>query len=156
MYEIPIHTVGRLAADPERFYRRDGMAVTRVAVEVQERRQTPEGWRRTGTTRLECRAWGGLAEHIHASLGLGDRVVIFGRLRQRPLEGGGSTYDVVLDDLGPSLVFTNAWLIPPDEAGGSGGVTVCPTDAVVSQSDGHAGAVVDARESSQIEGEAGR
>lgn len=122
MYEIPIHTVGRLAADPERFYRRDGMAVTRVVVEVQERRQTAEGWRRTGTTRLECRAWAGLAEHIHASLGLGDRVVIVGRLRERAAEGG-SHYDVVLDDVGASLVFTNLWLVP-DEAAADG--APCP------------------------------
>ena len=122
MYEIPIHTVGRLAADPERFYRRDGMAVTRVVVEVQERRQTAEGWRRTGTTRLECRAWAGLAEHIHASLGLGDRVVIVGRLRERQTDAG-SRYDVVLDDLGPSLVFTNVWLVP-DEAAADG--APCP------------------------------
>lgn len=156
MYEIPIHTVGRLTEDPERFYRRDGMAVTRVVVEVQERRHTPEGWRRTGSTRLECRAWAGLAEHIHASLGLGDRVVIAGRLRQSPLDGGGSAYDVVLDDLGPSLVFTNAWLIPPDEAGGSGGVTICPPDAAVAHSDGPSGAVVGSCESSRTEGEATR
>jgi single-strand DNA-binding protein len=122
MYEIPIHTVGRLAADPERFYRRDGMAVTRIVVEVQERRQTAEGWRRTGTTRLECRAWAGLAEHIHASLGLGDRVVIVGRLRERQVDGG-SHYDVVLDDVGASLVFTNVWLVP-DEASAEG--VPCP------------------------------
>ena len=122
MYEIPIHTVGRLAADPERFYRRDGMAVTRVIVEGQARRQTAEGWRRTGTTRLECRAWARLAEHIHASLGLGDRVVISGRLRERQTDGA-SHYDVILDDVGASLVFTNVWLVP-DEAAADG--APCP------------------------------
>lgn len=116
MYEVPIHTVGRLAADPERFYRRDGMAVTRVVVEVPRRQQVPGGWRKVGTTRLECRAWAGLAEHIHGSLGAGDRVVVVGRLRERVSQAGRS-YDVVLDDLGVSLVFTNAWPLPAEAAG---------------------------------------
>lgn len=124
MYQIPIHTAGRIVGEPERTYRRDGTAVTRLHIEVLQRRLTAEGWRPEGVTRLECRAWAGLAEHIFASLGAGDRVVILGRLRQRPLSGGGTTYDVVLEDLGPSLVFSNAWPIPPDEAGGSGGVSV--------------------------------
>ena len=119
MNQIPIHTAGRIVGDPERTYRRDGMPVTRLHVDILQRRLTPDGWRFEGTTRLECRAWASLAEHIFDSLGAGDRVVILGRLRQRPLNGGGSTYDVILEDLGPSLVFTNAWLIPPGDAGDS-------------------------------------
>lgn len=124
MNQIPIHTAGRIVGEPVRTYRRDGMAVTRLHVEILQRRLTPDGWRPEGVTRLECRAWAGLADHIFDSLGDGDRVVILGRPRQRPLSGGGSTYEVLFEDLGPSLVFSNAWLIPPDEAGGSGGVSV--------------------------------
>ena len=82
MNQIPIHTVGRLVGDPARMYRRDGIAVTSVTVEVRERRLTPDGWRSAGTTHLVCRAWAGLAEHIYDSLGAGDRVVIVGRLRR--------------------------------------------------------------------------
>lgn len=125
MNQIPIHTVGRLIGDPERLYRRDGMAITTVVVEVRERRLTPDGWRQAGVTRLECRAWAGLADHIYDSLGAGDRVVIIGRLRQRPLNGGGHDYDVVLDDLGASLVFTNVWPVPADaEEGAARRITV--------------------------------
>jgi single-strand DNA-binding protein len=136
MNQIPIHTAGRIVSEPERTYRRDGMAVTRLHIEVLQRRLTAEGWRPEGVTCLECRAWAGLAEHIFASLGAGDRVVILGRLRQRPLSGGGTTYDVLLEDLGPSLVFTNAWLIPPDEAGGSGGVSVHTSTDSTAPADG--------------------
>ncbi len=136
MNQIPIHTAGRIVGEPERTHRRDGMAVTRLHVEILQRRLTPDGWRPEGVTRLECRAWAGLADHIFDSLGAGDRVVILGRLRQRPLNGGGSTYDVILEDLGPSLVFTNAWLIPPDKAGGSGGVSVQLPKASTSLSNG--------------------
>ena len=125
MNQIPIHTVGRLIGDPERLYRRDGMAITTIVVEVRERRLTPDGWRQAGVTRLECRAWAGLADHIYDSLGAGDRVVIIGRLRQRPLIGGGHDYDVVLDDLGASLVFTNVWPVPADaEEGAARRITV--------------------------------
>lgn len=136
MNQIPIHTAGRIVGEPQRTYRRDGMPITRLQVEILQRRLTSEGWRPDGITRLECRAWAGLADHIFDSLGAGDRVVILGRLRQRPFNGGGSVYEVILEDLGPSLVFTNAWLIPPDEAGGSGGVTVCPPVTCASQSNG--------------------
>lgn len=121
MNQIPIHTAGRIVGEPERSYLRDGMAVTGLHFDILQRRLTTDGWRVEGTTRLECRAWADLAENIFDSLGAGDRVLIPGRLRQRPLNGCPSTYDVILEDLGASLVFTNAWLIPPGEAGGAAG-----------------------------------
>ena len=68
---------------------------------------------------------GGLAEHIYDSLGAGDRVVIMGRLRQRANGNGARDYDVVLDDLGASLVFTNVWPVPADaDEGCAGKITV--------------------------------
>lgn len=137
MNQIPIHTVGRLIGDPERLYRRDGMAITTIVVEVRERRLTPDGWRQAGVTRLECRAWAGLADHIYDSLGAGDRVVVIGRLRQRPLNGGGHDYDVVLDDLGASLVFTNVWPVPADaEEGSAHRITVEASTAATGSANG--------------------
>ena len=114
MNEIPIHAAGRLVAEPDRTYRRDGVAVTRVEIEVKERRLTPGGWRNVGVTRLECRAWAGLAEHIYECLGTGDRVLIIGRLRQRPISPGTLAYDVILEDLGASLAFNNVWPVEPE------------------------------------------
>ena len=136
MNTIPIHTVGRLIGDPERLVRRDGMSVTKVVVEIRERRLTAEGWRQASVTRLECRAWAGLADHIYDSLGSGDRVVIIGRLRQRALSGGGHDYDVVLDDLGASLVFTNVWPVPADAKQGAADRITVETPAVAI-SNGH-------------------
>lgn len=114
MNEIPINAVGRLVADPERTYRQDGVAVTLINVEVRQRRLTPDGWRTAGTVTLECRAWAALAEHIFDSLGAGDRVVITGRLRQRPISPGTLAFDVMLQDVGASLAFTNVQLINTD------------------------------------------
>lgn len=126
MYEIPINAVGRLTADPQRTVRRDGVVVAKLDVEVSQRRQTPEGWRVCGLVRLECRAWGALAEHAIESLGCGDRVVVIGRLRQRPVGPGAWSYDVVVEDLGASLRFTNVWPMPsePPAPGESAGVVV--------------------------------
>lgn len=123
MNEIPIHAAGRLVTEPERTYRRDGVAVTRVEIAVKERRLTPNGWRNVGLTRLECRAWAGLAEHIYESLGTGDRVLIIGRLRQRPISPGTLAYDVILEDLGASLAFNNVWPVAADESAEGGTVT---------------------------------
>ena len=49
-----------------------------------------------------------------------------GRLRQRANGNGARDYDVVLDDLGPSLVFTNVWPVPTDrdDAACGGQITV--------------------------------
>jgi single-stranded DNA-binding protein len=114
MYEIPINAAGRLTADPQRTVRRDGVVVAKLDVEVSQRRQTPDGWRVCGLVRLECRAWGTLAEHALESLGCGDRVVVIGRLRQRPVGPGAWSYDVVVEDLGASLRFTNVWFMPSE------------------------------------------
>jgi single-strand DNA-binding protein len=125
MYEVPINAAGRLVAEPQRTVRRDGVAVTRLDVEVRQRRLTADGWRNAGTVRLECRAWGQLAQHAFDSLSCGDRVVIIGRLRQRPISPGATAYDVIVEDLGASLAFTNVWLIPGESDGtGSAGVEV--------------------------------
>ncbi|MDP9166665.1 MAG: hypothetical protein M3O32_11495 [Actinomycetota bacterium] len=64
MTQIPIHTAGRIVGDSERTHRRDGMAATRLHVEILQRRLTPDGWRPEGVTRLECRAWARLTDHI--------------------------------------------------------------------------------------------
>lgn len=105
MNEIPIHATGRLTGDPELVYRRDSVAVARVAVDVLERRLTTEGWRIAGKVTLDCRAWGPLAKHIHTSLRDGDYVLLHGRLRQRPVSPGVTVFEVVLTDLGPNLAY---------------------------------------------------
>lgn len=117
MNQIPIHIVGRLIGDPDRAYRRDGIAATRITVEVQDHKLTSEGRMQPAIARLECRAVAQLAEHIYASLRAGNRVVVFGRLRQRRSTEAGGDYDLILDDLGASLLFDNVWPIPsgPDE-----------------------------------------
>lgn len=128
MYEVPINAAGRLVAEPQRTVRRDGMAVTRLDIEVRQRRLIPDGWRNAGTVRLECRAWGQLAEHAFASLGCGDRVVIIGRLRQRPVGPGTTAYDVIIEDLGVSRAFTTVWQLL-----NQGSLETAPSDIFVTE-----------------------
>lgn len=117
MYEIPIHAVGRLTAQPQRTFRKDGVAVTRLDVEVRERRLTADGWKSMGAVKLECRAWGRLAHHAFVSLSSGDRIVIIGRLRQREISPGRTSYDVILEDLGASLAFNDVTIVEPESSG---------------------------------------
>ena len=138
MNEIPIHATGRIVAEPKRTYRRDGVAVTRVEIEVKERRLTPDGWRNVGLTRLECRAWASLAEHIYDSLGTGDRVLIIGRLRQRPISPGTLAFDVVLEDLGASLAFNNVCPVEPEASEVGSISSAAPVaDGLASKLDAH-------------------
>jgi hypothetical protein len=149
MNEIPIHAAGRLVTEPQRTYRRDGVAVTRIEIEVTQRRLTPNGWRNTGPTRLECRAWAGLAEHIYHSLGTGDRVLIIGRLRQRPISPGTWAYDVILEDLGASLAFNNVWPVAADESSEAGTVNCVTPNCTTSTVDDSAGASASIAEASR-------
>ena len=114
MNEIPISIVGRLADDPELRQRSDGVAVAHFDVVVTERHEVDGQWRTRCTTSLACTAWRALAEHVYASLFRGDRVVLLGRLRQRPAlddDKAPYRYDVMVDDVGASLRFTNVWSI---------------------------------------------
>lgn len=114
MNEVPVSIVGRLADDPELRHRSDGVAVAHFDVVVTERHEVDGQWRTRCTTPFACIAWRALAEHMHASLFRGDRVVVVGRLRQRPALADDKApyrYDVMVDDVGPSLRFTNVWPI---------------------------------------------
>lgn len=133
MNEVPISIVGRLADDPELRHRSDGVAVAHFDVVVTERHEVDGQWRTRCTTPFACSAWRALAEHIHASLFRGDRVVVVGRIRQRPALGSDVAsyrYDVLVDDVGPSLRFTNVWPIAASATPGesteslTGGVVV--------------------------------
>ena len=117
MYEIPINAVGRLTGTPRRTFRKDGVAVTRLEIEVRERRLTADGWKPIGAVKLECRAWGRLAHHAFVSLSTGDRVVVIGRLRQREISPGRTNYDVILEDLGASLAFNDVTIVEPESSG---------------------------------------
>lgn len=104
---------GNLTRDPEIRYTRDGQARTTFPVAV-NRRFTKRGsdeWEET-TSYFDIVCWRDLAENVALSLVTGTRVVVTGRLEQQRWttdDGEQRTrYELVADDIGPSLRFTTA------------------------------------------------
>jgi single-strand DNA-binding protein len=79
--------VGNLVDDPELRFTNTGIAVTNLRVAVTQRIQQDGEWRDGDTSFLRVNVWRSQAEHLAESLGKGDRVMVTGRLQQRPCTG---------------------------------------------------------------------
>lgn len=112
--EIIVNLDGTLVADPELRFTQSGAAVVNVTIAQNERRFNKETqrWEDGDAVFLRCNAWRQFAENIAESLNKGDRVLGYGRLKQRQYEtreGEKRTvFEVELDALGPSLKFRTA------------------------------------------------
>jgi single-strand DNA-binding protein len=81
--------------------------VANFTVAVTPRVKDGDGWRDGDTSFFRCAAWRTLAEHLADSLSKGDRVMVYGTLRQRSwqTEDGErrSAVEVQAEEVGPSL-----------------------------------------------------
>ena len=100
---------GNLTAAPKTGMSRGGVPWTRMRVASSSRvfdRQASE-WRDGETLFLEVSCWRRLAENVALTLDRGDRVLIFGRLRQRSYEDQQGVRHTVTemdaDAIGPDL-----------------------------------------------------
>jgi len=125
--EIVVHLDGTLVADPELRFTQSGAAVVNVTVAQNERRLNKESgkWEDGDAVFLRCNAWRQFAENIAESLSKGDRVLGYGRLKQRSYEtreGEKRTvFEVELEALGPSLKFRTATVNRPDRSQSTSG-----------------------------------
>lgn len=112
--ETVITIVGNLVADPELSWAQSGVARCTFTVA-----STPRTFdRQSGQFKpgdalfLRCTAWREFAENIVESLTKGSRVIVQGRLVQHSYETKQgekrTSYDVQVDEIGPSLRFANA------------------------------------------------
>jgi single-strand DNA-binding protein len=104
---------GHLADAPELRFTPNGRAVAKVRVAVNERYQNSTGdWVDGNTSWYTVQAWGALAEHLAESVGKGDRVLVHGRLGQRPYETETGekrhAWEVTAEEIGLSLRHTSA------------------------------------------------
>jgi single-strand DNA-binding protein len=110
--------VGNLTEGPELRFTQGGAPVANFTVAVTPRVKDGDGWRDGETSFLRCTAWRQLAEHAADSLSKGDRVLVYGTLRQRSWETPEgerrSTVEVQAEELGPSLRWATA---KPERAG---------------------------------------
>lgn len=106
--------IGNLTADPELKYTSSGTAIANMRVASQDRKRddTTGQWTDGPVTYIDVTAWRQTAQNAAESLSKGDRVVVWGRLRQRSYEAKDGTnrtvFEVEADDLAVSLYRTAA------------------------------------------------
>lgn len=108
MNTTQITITGHTAAAPELRVTPSGKATTSLRVAVTDRyRDTGGDWTDGSTSWFTVVAWGALAEHVAASVGKGERVIVTGRLAQRDYQSEDgqkrSVWELTAEDLGLSL-----------------------------------------------------
>ncbi|MFS0885746.1 single-stranded DNA-binding protein [Aeromicrobium sp. 179-A 4D2 NHS] len=125
--ETTITLVGNLTRDPELRFTPSGAAVADFTVASTSRtfdRQTNE-WKDGDTLFIRCSAWRQLAENVAGSLTKGTRVIVTGALKVREYErqdgGRGTSVEMTVDEVGPSLRNATAQVQRTSGGGGQGG-----------------------------------
>ena len=125
--ETIITVIGNLTDDPELKFTPSGAAVANFTVASTPRtfdKQTNE-WKDGDALFLRCAAWRQLAENVAESLQKGQRVVVTGALRVRQYErqdgSKGTSVEMNVDEVGPSLRFATAKVTKATRSGGDGG-----------------------------------
>ncbi|MGO2110832.1 MAG: single-stranded DNA-binding protein [Pseudoclavibacter sp.] len=122
-----ITVVGNLTADPELRYTHNGLAVANFTIASTPRifdRQANE-WKDGEALFLRASVWREFAEHVASSMQKGSRVIAQGRLKQRSYETKEgekrTSYELDIDEIGPSLRYATAQVTRTSGGSGSGG-----------------------------------
>lgn len=112
--ETVITVVGNLTADPELRHTNNGVALASFTIASTPKiydRQSNE-WRDGEALFLRCTVWREYAENVVNSLTKGARVIARGNLKQRNYETKEgerrTSYELEVDEIGPSLRFATA------------------------------------------------
>ena len=122
-----ITVVGNLTADPELRFTPSGAAVANftVASTPSSFDKATNEWKDGETLFLRCSIWRQAAENVAESLTKGTAVIVQGRLKQRSYttkEGEQRTsYELDVDEIGPSLKFATAKVNRTTRGSGGGG-----------------------------------
>lgn len=126
--ESVISVVGNLTGDPELKYVGEGMPVANFTVAQTPRnfnKQTNE-WEDGETMFVRCSVWRDYAENVAESLTKGSRVIVTGKLTVRSYQrtdgSQGTSIELQVDEVGPSLRYATASVSRNDRTGASGGV----------------------------------
>lgn len=115
---------GNLTADPELKYVGSGIAVASFSVAVSERKFNKErnAWEDGDTMFVRCSAWRELGENVTESLSKGMRVIVSGRFMAREFTRSdgttGTSLDLQVDEVGPSLRYATAQVVKRTNNGG--------------------------------------
>lgn len=115
---------GNLTADPVLRFTASGAAVANFTIAHTPRKfntQTQQ-YEDGEPTFLRCNVWREAAENAASSLSKGQRVLVTGRLEQRNYETAAGekrqSFEVEVDDFGPSLRFASAVVTRNERRGG--------------------------------------
>jgi single-strand DNA-binding protein len=122
--ETNITVIGNLTDDPELKFTPSGAAVANFTVASTPRtfdRQTNE-WKDGDALFLRCAAWRQMAENVAESLQKGQRVIVTGSLKIRNFErqdgSKGTSVEINVDEVGPSLKWATAKVTKASRSGG--------------------------------------
>ena len=125
--ETVITVVGNLTADPELRFTNSGVALASFTIASTPRtfdRQSNE-WKDGEALFLRCTVWREYAENVANSLTKGARVIARGNLRQRSFETKEgekrTSYELDVDEIGPSLRYATAQIARTQSRGQGGG-----------------------------------
>lgn len=105
----PITLTGRLGADPDMKFTKDGKAIANLRMATNKRRKLDNGdWEDVDTTWWTVSAFGTLAQNIADTLAKGDAVIVVGNIKQREwtdkTTGDKRTaMEVIANQVGPDL-----------------------------------------------------
>ncbi len=125
--ETVITVVGNITDDPELRFTPSGAAVANFTVASTPRtlnKQSNE-WEDGEALFLRCSIWRQAAENVAESLQKGARVIVQGRLKARTWETREgekrTSFEVDVDEIGPSLKWATAKVTRAQRSGGGGG-----------------------------------
>lgn len=125
--DTTITLVGNLTDDPDLRFTPSGAAVANFTVASTPRffdKQTNE-WKDSEALFLRCSIWRQAAENVAETLQRGARVIVTGRLKQRSYETREgekrTTFEVEVEEIGPSLKYATAKVTKTSRSGGSSG-----------------------------------
>lgn len=124
--ETVITVVGNLVDDPELRFTPSGapVAAFRIASTPSRFNRETQKWEDGDALFLRCSVWRQAAENVAESLQRGMRVMVQGRLKQREWETKEgekrTSYEIDVDEVGPSLKFATAKVNKTQRGGGGG------------------------------------
>ena len=120
-----ITLVGNITDDPELRFTPSGAAVANFTVAVNRRINKDGQWEDKLDGFFRCNCWRDMAENVAESLSKGSRVVVVGRLQQRQWEDQDgnkrSSFEIQVDEVGPSLRWATATVQKSSRSGSGGG-----------------------------------
>jgi single-strand DNA-binding protein len=125
--ETVLTVIGNLTDDPELKFTPSGAAVANFTVASTPRtfdKQTNE-WKDGTALFIRCSVWRQVAENVAESLQKGQQVIVHGALNIRNFErqdgSKGTSVEMNVYEIGPSLRFATAKVTKASRSGGGGG-----------------------------------